>query len=70
MRSVYKEQQKLYEWYNSNKHRQERITDIFEKIKDETNFEKWYKSFRRELKDVARELYAKQFKNSMWNCHD
>ena len=59
-----------YEYFNSVEHREKRIKDILNEIKDIKNYDKWYNALMNKLERVNKELYSKQFKNSFWNCHN
>ena len=59
-----------YEYFNSIEHREKRIKDILNEIKDIKNYDKWYNALMNKLERVNKELYSKQFKNSFWNCHN
>jgi len=61
---------KQYEYFNTVEHREKRIKDILNEIKDIKNYDKWYNALMNKLERVNKELYSKQFKNSFWNCHN
>jgi hypothetical protein len=61
---------KQYEYFNTVEHREKRIKDILNEIKDIKNYDKWYNALMDKLERVNKELYSKQFKNSFWNCHN
>jgi hypothetical protein len=59
-----------YEYFNSVEHREKRIKDILNEIKDIKDYKTWYNALMDKLERVNKELYSKQFKNSFWNCHN
>ena len=61
---------KQYEYFNTVEHREKRIKDILNEIKDIKNYETWYNTLMNKLERVNKELYSKQLKNSFWNCHN
>ena len=61
---------KQYEYFNTVEHREKRIKDILNEIKDIKNYDKWYNALMNKLERVNKELYSKQFKNSFRNSHN
>jgi hypothetical protein len=59
-----------YKYFNSVEHREKRIKDILNEIKDIKDYKTWYNALMDKLERVNKELYSKQFKNSFWNCHN